>query len=174
MIYQLDDRIPSLPETYFVAESATVVGCVTLHNNANIWFGAVLRGDIEPIEIGEGSNVQDNSVAHTSKGHPVKLGRNVSVGHKVSLHGCTIGDHCLIGMDATLLDGSVVGENCLIGAKSLIKQNQIIPPNSLVVGSPARVVRSLTEEEIAEIRDIGKRYVDRFKHYLSGALKPIG
>ena len=173
MIYQLDDRIPSLPDDYFVADSATVIGDVTLHNNANIWFGAVLRGDIEPIVIGEGSNIQDNAVVHTSAGYPVKLGRNVSVGHKVSLHGCTIGDHCLIGMDASLLDGCVIGENCLIGAKSLVKQHQIIPPNSLVVGSPARVVRCLSDEECAEIKDVGRRYVIRFKHYLSGALKPI-
>ena len=114
MIYQFNDRIPSLPETYFVAESATVIGDVVLHNEANIWFGAVLRGDIEPIEIGARSNIQDNSVVHTSKGFPVKIGCNVSVGHKVSLHGCTVGDHCLIGMDVTLLDGSEIGENSCI------------------------------------------------------------
>ena len=163
MIYQFNDRIPSLPETYFVAESATVIGDVVLHNEANIWFGAVLRGDIEPIEIGAGSNIQDNSVVHTSKGFPVKIGCNVSVGHNVSLHGCTVGDHCLIGMDVTLLDGSEIGENCLIGAKSLIKQDQKIPANSLVVGSPARVIRTLSDEEIAGIRDVGARYVERDK-----------
>jgi carbonic anhydrase/acetyltransferase-like protein (isoleucine patch superfamily) len=173
MIYQFEDRIPTLPEEYYVAESASVIGNVILKNQSSIWFGSVLRGDIEPITIGERSNIQDNSVAHTGLGHPVVVGNDTTVGHKVMLHACTIGNNCLIGMGSILLDGCEIGDNCLIGAGSLVKQNQKIPAGSLAVGSPARVIRKLTPAEITDIRGYADRYVALQACYTSGALKSI-
>jgi carbonic anhydrase/acetyltransferase-like protein (isoleucine patch superfamily) len=173
MIYQLGDRTPTLPEEYYVADSARVIGDVTLHHQASIWFGTVLRGDIEPIVVGERSNIQDNSVAHTSHGLPVVIGRDVTVGHHVTLHGCTIGNNCLIGMGAILLDGSKIGDNCLIGAGALVKQGQEIPAGSMAVGSPARVVRQLSPEEIGNIHKSAKHYVGYYREYLNGTLRSL-
>lgn len=173
MIYQFEDRKPSLPEEYYVADSASVIGAVTLHNQTSIWFGAVLRGDIEPIMVGERSNIQDNSVAHTSRNRPVILGDDVTVGHKVTLHGCRVGNNCLIGMGAILLDGCEIGDNCIIGAGSLIGMGKKIPTGSLAVGSPARVIRTLSEDDISDIRKYAERYVALQTRYRAGALKSV-
>jgi carbonic anhydrase/acetyltransferase-like protein (isoleucine patch superfamily) len=173
MIYQFEDRVPSLPEEFYVADSASVIGDVTLRNQASIWFGAVLRGDIEPIIVGERSNIQDNSVAHTSRNQPVILGDDVTVGHKVTLHGCTIGNNCLIGMGSILLDGCEIGDNCIIGAGSIIGMGKKIPPGSLAVGSPARVIRKLGEEDLVNIRGFAARYVALQIRYRAGALKSV-
>ena len=173
MIYHFEDQEPSLPEEYYVADSASVIGAVTLHNQASIWFGAVLRGDIEPIIVGERSNIQDNSVAHTSRNQPVILGDDVTVGHKVTLHGCRVGNNCLIGMGAILLDGCEIGDNCIIGAGSIIGMGKKIPPGSLAVGSPARVIRTLSEEDLDHIRGFAARYVTLQTRYRAGALKSV-
>ena len=173
MIYTFEDRVPSLPEEYYVAENATVIGDVVLGEQSSIWFGAVLRGDIEPIIVGARSNIQDNSVAHTGRGAPTLLGDDVTVGHNVTLHGCKIGNNCLIGMGSILLDGCEIGDNCIIGAGSIVAQNRIIPAGSLAVGSPARVIRSLSEEAVSNVRMYAVRYVEKMNQYRNGALKPI-
>jgi carbonic anhydrase/acetyltransferase-like protein (isoleucine patch superfamily) len=173
MIYKFEDREPSLPEECYVADNATVIGDVALGNQSSVWFGTVLRGDIEPIIIGERSNIQDNSVAHTGKGAPTILGDDVTVGHKVTLHGCKVGNNCLIGMGAILLDGCEIGDNCIVGAGSIVGQNRKIPAGSLAVGSPARVIRNLTGEDISNVRKYAARYVVKMKQYRNGALKPI-
>jgi carbonic anhydrase/acetyltransferase-like protein (isoleucine patch superfamily) len=173
MIYTFEDRHPVLPEEYYVADSAAVIGSVELKNQSSIWFGTVLRGDIEPIVVGERSNIQDNSVAHTSRGKPVIIGDNTTVGHKVMLHACTVGNTCLIGMGSILLDGCEVGDNCLIGAGALVKQNQIIPAGSLAVGSPARVIRKLTPEEIIDVGKYADRYVALQERYRSNGLRLV-
>jgi carbonic anhydrase/acetyltransferase-like protein (isoleucine patch superfamily) len=173
MIYRFEDRIPSLPAEYYVADSATVIGAVVLGNQSSVWFGAVLRGDIEPITLGERSNIQDNSVAHTSKGKPVVVGSDTTVGHKVMLHACTVGNNCLIGMGAILLDGCEIGDNCLIGAGSVVGKGRSIPDGSLAIGSPARVIRKLSEEEISDVRKYAERYVALQARYRNGALAPV-
>lgn len=165
MIQPFEEHIPSLPKECYVADSASVIGNVTLGNQASVWFGVVLRGDIEPIRIGERSNIQDNSVAHTSNGLPVVVGDDVTVGHNVTLHGCTVGNNCLIGMGAILLDGAQVGNNCIVGAGALVKQGQEIPAGSMAIGSPARVIRKLSAKEIADLRRSADRYVDLLKRY---------
>ncbi|MGE0484641.1 MAG: gamma carbonic anhydrase family protein [Gammaproteobacteria bacterium] len=168
MIYQLDDRRVRAEGDYFVAASASVIGTVLLKNDASVWFGAVLRGDIEPIVIGEGSNVQDLAVLHTDAGHPLTVGRNCTIGHKVMLHGCTIGDNSLIGINAVVLNGAVIGRNCLIGAGALIPEGKTIPDGSLVMGVPGKVVRELTAEQIAGLTASAERYQRNFKRYLGG------
>lgn len=173
MIYAYNERIPAIDESSYVAENATVIGDVVLGAQASVWFGVVLRGDIEPIQVGARSNIQDNSVAHTSNGYPVILGDDVTVGHKVTLHGCKIGNNCLIGMGAILLDGCEIGDNCFIGAGALVKQGQKIPDGSLVVGSPARVIRKLTQDDFKNIRRFSNRYVELVEAYTNGALRPI-
>lgn len=173
MIYQFEERTPSLPEEYYVADSAEVIGDVRLGNRSSVWFGTVLRGDIEPIIVGERSNIQDNSVAHTSRNCPTILGDDVTVGHKVTLHGCTVGNNCLIGMGAILLDGCEIGDNCIIGAGSLVGQGRKIAAGSLAVGTPARVIRSLTEEDLIHIRGFAERYVALQARYRSGGLRPV-
>jgi len=173
MIYQFEDRIPSLPEEYYVADSAEVIGDVRLGNQSSVWFGAVLRGDIEPIIIGERSNIQDNSVAHTSRNYPTILGNDVTVGHKVMLHACRVGNNCLIGMGAILLDGCEIGDNCIIGAGSVVAQKRRIPAGSLAVGTPAKVIRSLSEDDFANIRGFAERYVALQARYRNGALREL-
>ncbi len=172
-MYSYQDREPSLPEEYYIADNATVIGDVVLGPQSSIWFGAVLRGDIEPIIVGARSNIQDNSVAHTGMGAPTLLGDDVTVGHNVTLHGCKIGHNCLIGMGSILLDGCEIGDNCIIGAGSIVAQNRKIPAGSLALGSPARVIRSLSKEDIAHIRSYAVRYIEKMKQYRTGALKPI-
>ena len=173
MIYKFENKRPSWPREYYVADSATLIGDVEIGEQASIWWGAVLRGDIEAIRIGARSNIQDNSVAHTSDGLPVVLGCDVTVGHNVTLHGCTVGNNCLIGMGATLLDGSEIGDNCIIGAGALVAPGRKIPAGSLAVGSPARVIRTITADDILNIKHYADRYVDLQARYRKGVLKPL-
>ena len=165
MFYDLKDKKPQSSGENWVAPNATIIGDVTLEKNSSIWFNAVLRGDIENILIGEGSNVQDGSVLHTDPGYPLKVGKNVTIGHLVMLHGCTIGDNSLIGIGAVILNNAKIGNNCIIGAKTLIAENKEIPDNSLVVGSPGRVLRKVTEEEKKAVIENTKHYQDNWKRY---------
>ena len=142
-----------------------IIGDVTLEKNSSVWFNATLRGDIENIHIGEGSNVQDGSVLHTDPGYPLKIGKNVTIGHLVMLHGCTIDDNSLIGIGAVVLNKAKIGKNCIIGAKSLITENKEIPDNSLVMGSPGKIIRQLTEDEIEAVKQNAIRYQENWKKY---------
>lgn len=165
-LHRLGIRIPELRgDTHFVAPSADVIGSVILENNVSIWFGAVLRGDNEPIHIGANSNIQDGSVLHTDMGSPLTIGANVTVGHQAMLHGCDIGDGSLIGIKAVVLNHAVIGRNCLIGANSLITEGKVIPDNSLVIGSPGKVVRTLSEEEIAAMHANAANYVEKTANF---------
>jgi carbonic anhydrase/acetyltransferase-like protein (isoleucine patch superfamily) len=166
MIYNLADRkLEILGDNYFIADSASVIGSVVMHQNASIWFGAVLRGDNDVITIGENSNVQDLSVLHVDPGFPLTIGKNVTVGHKVMLHGCEIGDNSLVGINSVILNGAKIGKNCLIGANSLISENKVIPDGSLVMGSPGKVVKQLTEEQMKGLEMSALHYVENFKRY---------
>ena len=165
MFYDLKDKKPKNSSKNWVAPNATIIGDVILEENTSIWFNAVLRGDIENIHISEGSNVQDGSVLHTDPGCPLKIGKNVTVGHLVMLHGCTIGDNSLIGIGAVILNNAKIGKNCIIGAKALITENKEIPDNSLVVGSPGKVIREVTEEEKKSVLENTKHYQDNWKKY---------
>jgi carbonic anhydrase/acetyltransferase-like protein (isoleucine patch superfamily) len=165
MFYDLENKKVKNSNNNWVAPNATVIGDVTLEKNTSIWFNATLRGDIENIQIGEGSNVQDGSVLHTDPGYPLKIGKNVTVGHLVMLHGCTIGDNSLIGIGAVILNNVKIGKNCIIGAKSLITENKEIPDNSLVVGSPGRIIRKVTDEEVKAVMKNAMRYQDNWKKY---------
>lgn len=160
-------RQPHIPSSAFVAPNATLLGDVTIGHQASVWFGAVLRADINRIAIGDRSNVQDGSVLHLSAERPCLIGSDVTVGHMAMLHACTIGNEVLIGMGAILLDGVEIGDRCIIGAGALVTQNQKIPPGSMVLGSPAKVVRPLTEEEQDGIQAWAARYVDLIPHYLA-------
>lgn len=151
--------------SYWVAENATVLGHVRLERDASIWFNAVVRGDNERITIGERSNVQDGAVLHTDPGAPLTLGADVTVGHLAMLHGCVVGDNSLIGIGAIVLNHSKIGRNCLIGAKTLIAEGKEIPDNSLVVGSPGRIVRTLSDEEVAGLTLSAHHYVDNWRRY---------
>lgn len=166
-VYALGAQRPQLPEVgaCWIAPTAAVIGRVVLKADASIWYGAVLRGDNDPITIGEGSNIQDNSVLHTDSGAPLTVGDHVTVGHKVILHSCTIGDGSLIGMGSTLLSRCVIGANCLVGAGSLVTEGKVFPDNSLIVGSPARVVRSLTAEEVARLKASAQHYVANWRRH---------
>ena len=165
MLYDLKDKKPKNFGENWIAPNAVVIGNVTLEKNTSVWFNATIRGDIENIHIREGSNIQDGSVLHTDPGYPLKIGKNVTVGHMVMLHGCTIGDNSLIGIGAVILNNSKIGNNCVIGAKSLITKNKEIPDNSLVVGSPGRVIRKLTEDEIKAVKENAIRYQENWKKY---------
>ena len=165
MFYDLKDKKPQSSGENWVAPNATIIGDVTLEKNSSIWFNAVLRGDIENILIGEGSNVQDGSVLHTDPGYPLKVGKNVTIGHLVMLHGCTIGDNSLIGIGAVILNNAKIGNNCIIGAKTLIAENKEIPDDSLVVGSPGRIIRKVTEDEKEAVLENTKHYQDNWKKY---------
>ena len=159
-----DDR-PQIAEGAWVAPTATLVGAVEVADGASIWYGAVLRGDNEPIVIGPDSNVQDNVVFHTDDGIPVSLGRGVSVGHNAVVHGSTVGDNVLVGMGAILMNRSVIGDECLIAAGALVPEGAVIPPRSLVVGVPAKVIRELTDDEVAGLRHNANHYtVHRDRH----------
>ena len=165
MFYDLENKKVKNSNDNWVAPNATIIGDVTLEKNTSIWFNATLRGDIENIYIGEGSNVQDGSVLHTDPGFPLKVGKNITIGHLVMLHGCTIGDNSLIGIGAVILNNAKIGKNCIIGAKSLIAENKEIPDNSLVVGSPGRVIRKVSDEEAKLITKNAIRYQDNWKKY---------
>jgi carbonic anhydrase/acetyltransferase-like protein (isoleucine patch superfamily) len=166
MLYRLDQRVPELRGArHFVADNASVIGTVILENNASIWFNAVLRGDNELIHIGENSNIQDGAVLHTDPGAPLTVAAGVTVGHQASLHGCMVGEGSLIGIKAVVLNHAVIGKNCLIGANALVAEGKIIPDNSLVMGSPGKVVRTLTEDEIARMHTNTARYAERAANY---------
>ena len=165
MFYDLKDKKPKNSGENWVAPNATIIGDVTLEKNTSIWFNAVLRGDIENILIGEGSNVQDGSVLHTDPGYKLNVGKGVTVGHMVMLHGCQIDDSTLIGIGSIILNNAKIGKNCIIGANTLITENKVIPDNSLVVGSPGRVLRKVTDDEIKSIHENAKHYVDGSKKY---------
>ncbi len=165
MKYSLGERRIVTKGDYWIAPNAVVIGSVVLENNVSLWFNVVVRGDNDVITLGENSQVQDGSVLHTDPGLPLTLGRNVSIGHMAMLHGCTIGDGCLIGIKSVIMNGAVVGKNCLIGANTLISENKTIPDGSLVIGSPGKVVRQLSAEEIAGIQGFADHYVQRFKLY---------
>ena len=172
MIYSLgDDSVDISGEDYFVAENATVVGKVRLENNASVWFNAVIRGDNALISVGENSNIQDGAVLHTDPGIPLIIGKNVTVGHKVMLHGCHIGDNSLIGINSVILNGAVVGNNCLIGANTLITEGKEIPDNSMVMGSPGKVVRTLSEEQAKGIRAGAAHYVENARRFRTSAVE---
>ena len=169
-IYSLDDRSVETPASgnYWVAENATVLGHVILRENASVWFNAILRGDNDPIEIGENSNIQDGSVLHTDVGCPLKIGRDVTVGHMAMLHGCSIADESLIGIGATVLNRATIGKNCIIGAHALIPEGKIIPDGSLVMGAPGKVVKTLSDAQIAMIKGSAQVYVANWKRFKTG------
>lgn len=161
------DETPHIDPTAFVAEGARLIGKVSLGKDASVWFNAVVRADINSITIGEGSNVQDGSVLHVSNEHGCHIGRYVTCGHNVNLHGCAIEDECLIGIGAVVLTGAKIGKGSLVGAQSLVKENFVAPPGSLILGSPARIVRKLSIEEQKKIRLWGEKYVALKQEYLS-------
>lgn len=165
MRYSLGERRVEIRGECFIAESASVIGSVVLEPNASIWFNAVVRGDCDLITIGENSNVQDGAVLHADLGVPLTIGRNVTVGHKAVLHGCTVGDHSLIGINAVVLNGARIGRYCLIGANALVPEGREIPDFSLVLGSPAKVVREIDEAQKAMLELSALHYVNNFKRF---------
>jgi len=170
-VYQLDTLTPRIHDTAYVADSAEVIGNVELAEGASIWFGAILRGDNDVMTIGKNSNVQDGSMLHSDPGFPLTLGENVTIGHQVMLHGCTIGDGSLVGIKAVVLNGARIGKNCLVGAGALVTEGKEFPDGSMIIGSPAKVVRELTPEQIAGVSRAAKHYVDNAKRYRSGLKK---
>ena len=172
-IYQLGEHAPEIDASSFVADSATLVGRVSLHANTSVWFGATLRGDNERITIGENSNVQEGTVMHTDMGYPLTVGKNVTIGHQAMLHGCTIGDGALIGIQAVILNGAKIGAGCLVGAGALVTEGKEFPDNSLIIGSPAKAVRTLTAEDTARLLASADSYVQRGQLFKT-QLKKIG
>ncbi|MBL8556036.1 MAG: gamma carbonic anhydrase family protein [Phenylobacterium sp.] len=166
-VYNLGNVTPELPndDEYWIAPTAAVMGRVILKKNASVWWGATLRGDNDPIIVGEGSNIQDGSVCHTDTGSPLTIGANVTIGHMVMLHGCEIGDGSLIGIGSIVLNGAKIGKNCLIGANCLITEGKEIPDNSLVMGAPGKVVRELSPEQAARVALGSAHYVENWKRY---------
>ena len=165
MIYSLGDRRVDIRGDYYVAPNAAVIGSVVIGHNASVWFNCVLRGDNDIITVGDNTNVQDASVLHVDEGVPLTLGNNVSIGHKVMLHGCTVGDNSLIGINAVVLNNARIGKNCLVGASSLVTEGKEFPDGSLILGSPARVARTLKEAEIAGLKAIADHYVRKSALY---------
>ena len=170
-IYRLDDRVPRLHESAWVADSATVLGDVELEEDASVWFGAVLRGDTELLRVGRGSNVQDGSVLHADSGYPTTIGDGVTIGHMVTLHGCTIGEGSLVGIGSVILNGARIGRNCLVGARSLVTEGKSFPEGSLIMGAPAVVVRSLSAEQIENVRRSAAHYVANARRFRDGLQK---
>ncbi len=164
-VFRLAGCIPQLDPTAWIAPPATVIGDVRLAAGASVWWNAVVRGDNDPIVIGENTNIQDGSVLHTGEGVPLTLGRDITVGHMVMLHGCTVGDGSLIGIGSIVLNRAVIGRHCLIGANSLIPEGKVIPERSLVMGSPGKVVRELSDEEVARLLHGAAHYVDNARRY---------
>ncbi len=170
-IYELDGIAPQMAASAWVADSAQVMGDVTLGEDVSIWFGSVLRGDTAHMHIGAGSNIQDGSVLHADLGQPLVVGERVTVGHKVMLHGCTIGDESLIGIGAVVLNGAKIGKNCLVGAGALVTEGKEFPDGSMIIGSPAKVVRQLSPEQIEGLRKSAQHYIDNARRYKSGLHK---
>ena len=165
MIYDLDDLCPQIKGRCYIAPSADVIGDVILEEDSSVWFGAVVRGDVERITIGACANVQDNSVLHCDPGAPLILEEYVTIGHHVMLHGCHIGHHSLIGIGSTILNHARIGANSIVGANSLVTEHKTFPDGVLILGSPAKVVRELTEEELAKLPGAATRYIDRAELY---------
>lgn len=172
-IYELDGVAPQLAASAWVADSAQVIGQVTLAAEASIWFGSVVRGDTDSITIGAGSNIQDTCVLHADAGQPLVVGERVTVGHQVTLHGCTIGDESLIGIGAVVLNGARIGKNCLVGAGSLVTEGKEFPDGSMIMGSPAKLVRPLTPEQVEGLRRSAAHYIDNARRFRDG-LQQIG
>jgi len=170
-IYELDGKVPCIHAAAWVADSAQVMGSVALGEGASVWFGAVVRGDTEGITIGAGSNIQDASVLHADHGQPLVVGENVTVGHQVVLHGCTIGDGSLIGIGAIVLNGAKIGKNCLVGAGALVTEGKEFADGSMILGSPARAVRQLTPEQMAALRQSAQHYRDNAQRFRAGLKK---
>ena len=172
-VYEVDGKTPQVDSTAWIADSAEVMGNVTLGPDASVWFGCVLRGDTESMTIGEGSNIQDLTVMHADHGLPLTIGKHVTVGHKVMLHGCTIGDESLIGIGAIVLNGARIGKNCLVGAGSLVTEGKEFPDGSMIMGTPAKVVRELTPQQIEGLRLSAQHYIDNARMFRA-TLKKLG
>lgn len=170
-IYQLDEHTPQVHPTAFVTDSAQVMGRVTLGENSSVWFNTVVRADNEPMTIGAGSNIQDGSVLHSDTGFPLSVGERVTVGHQVVLHGCTVGDESLIGIGAVVLNGAKIGKHCLVGAGSLVTDGKEFPDGSMILGSPAKVVRQLTPEQIDGLRRSAQHYIANAQRFQAGLKK---
>ena len=170
-IYSLDGVRPDIADNAYVAPSAQIIGNVKMADHSSVWFGAVIRGDNDLIEIGARTNIQDNSVLHTDPGIPLIIGDGVIVGHQVMLHGCKIGENTLIGIGATILNGAEIGKNCIIGAHSLITEGKVIPDGSMVVGSPGRIIKSLTEQHFQMLRINSEVYVANAKRFNQNLIK---
>ena len=164
-LYQLGDKIPQLAPTAWVAPNATVIGDIRLAAGSSVWWNATLRGDNDPIHIGENTNIQDGSVLHTDAGIPMHIGANVTVGHLVMLHGCKVGDGSLIGIGSVILNRAVIGKNCIVGANTLIPEGKVFPDRVLIVGSPGKVVRELSDEDVARLQKSADHYVANARHY---------
>jgi carbonic anhydrase/acetyltransferase-like protein (isoleucine patch superfamily) len=171
-VFALGEIAPRLDSSVYVAHNATVVGNIRIGANSSVWFGATLRGDNEVISIGDGSNVQDGAVLHTDPGFPMMIGNNVSIGHQAMMHGCTVGDGSLIGIQSVILNGAVIGKECLIGAGAIITERKSFADGCLIFGAPAKVVRQLTPQERDKLRDIAENYAERAVHYRAH-LKPL-
>lgn len=167
-VYALDEYTPDLHDSVWVAETASVIGNIIMAAHSSVWFGAVMRGDNEPITVGARSNVQDNAVLHSDPGQPLTIGEDVIVGHQAMLHGCEIGDGCLVGIGATILNGAKIGSGSIVGAHTLITENKVIPPNSLVVGSPGRVIKVLGEAEASFFKLNAQVYVKNAERFQAG------
>ena len=165
MLLKFRDKYPQVEKAAFVADNATIIGDVTLEEDATVWFGAVLRGDSSSIKIGKGSNIQDNCTLHCDEGSPLSVGQNVTVGHNVILHGCTVEDNCLIGMGAVIMNDAVIGENSIVGAGALITEGKVFPPNSLILGSPAKVKGEVDEKGMDMIGEAAAHYIHHGKEY---------
>ena len=171
MIYTLEKRVPKFNGETWVADNASVIGSVTLEHEASVWFNCVLRGDVDDIIVGEGSNVQDGSVLHTDVGYKLTIGKGCTIGHLVMLHGCSIGDNTLIGIKSLVMNGAKIGNNCIVAANSLVTERKVFPDNVMIMGAPAKVVRELTPQEIQMITLSGKHYVANAKHFKANLVK---
>ena len=166
-LYQYGDRVPSVHDSVFIAPNASVIGSVVLAENVSVWFGATVRGDNDTITLGKGSNVQEGAVLHTDPGITLTVGENVTIGHQAMLHGCTVGDGSLIGIQAVILNGAVIGKACLVGAGAIVTERKVFPDRSLILGAPARVVRELSDEDVAGLLKSAASYVQRRAQFLA-------
>ncbi len=169
--YQLEGNAPHIADSAWVADSAQVIGNVELADDSSVWFGAILRGDTEPLRIGRGSNVQDGTIIHADAGFPVTVGEGVTIGHQVMLHGCSIGDGSLIGIQAVILNGARIGKHCLVGAGALVTEGKEFPDGSMIIGAPAKVVRQLTPEQIERLKGSAAHYVENARRFKTGLKK---
>jgi len=167
-LYRLRDHAPQIPASAYVAAEASLIGQVTLGERASVWFGAVARGDNEPITIGTESNIQEGAVLHADPGYPLKIGNNVTVGHQVMLHGCTIGDGSLIGIQSVVMNGAVIGKQCLVGAGAIVTERKTFPDRTLIIGAPAKAMRELTDADLVSLRRAADVYIERGKAFKAG------